>query len=75
MINYIKEINELLISVDFYIVESFRLGKAVIYDDYNNEHLVSGYYKDKLINKCELLEVYCRALRDKLENESENKNE
>jgi hypothetical protein len=69
MINYTKEINELLTSVDFYIVESFRLGKAIVYDEYSNEHFISSYYKNNLINKCELLEVYCRALRDKLENE------
>jgi hypothetical protein len=74
MIDYIKKINELLTSVDSSLVESFRLGKCIVYDEYMNEYLISSHYRNKLFDKCELLEVYLRALNDKLNNESENIN-
>lgn len=68
MDDLLKKIDSLLISVDHSIVDSFRLGKAVIYDEYGEEYVINEYYKNNLLSNCELLEVYCRALRDKLEN-------
>ena len=67
-INYINKISDTIEALDQNIVKAFRLNKILGIDEYSGELFLNIYYKDKILKKCEELEIFTRALRDKLEN-------